>query len=99
MEKLSQEWFPLNSISPHTSEAAVITVTNCGSELLSDPVYSPDLAPSNLSFPNVKENLLGKNFIEDNEVTSVVEGVWGHAGQGLLEDRHNQTAAVLPQMH
>ena len=50
-------------------------VRECGYELFPHPLYSPDLAPSDLHlFPRLKKHLWGRRFEEDDELTAAVEG-------------------------
>ena len=57
----------------HTSHVAMVTIHDCGFELLSHPPYSPDLAPSDFHlFRHLKESLHGRAFEDDEDVTVAV---------------------------
>jgi histone-lysine N-methyltransferase SETMAR len=44
-------------------------------EVLKNPAYSPDLAPSNYClFPNVKKHLKARKFSSTGEATSTADG-------------------------
>ncbi|XP_076038744.1 uncharacterized protein LOC143023959 [Oratosquilla oratoria] len=50
------------------------TTHDCGFQLIPQPPYSPDLAPSNFHlFPNLKKNLAGRRFTTDDEVMDAVD--------------------------
>ena len=45
-----------------------------GYELIPDPAYSPDLAPSDyFLFPNLKKDIRGRHFQSNEEVVAAVE--------------------------
>ena len=44
-------------------------------ELIPHPAYSPDLAPSDFLFPNLKKGIRGCHYWTDEEVVTTVE-VW-----------------------
>ena len=47
----------------HTSQVAMIAATECGFEILPNPPYSPDMAPSDLYlFPKLKSHLRGTQY-------------------------------------
>ena len=47
----------------HTSQVAMIVATECGFEILPNPPYSPDMAPSDLYlFPKLKFHLRGTQY-------------------------------------
>jgi len=53
----------------HTSAVAMAAIRECGFELLSQPPYSPDLAPSDYHvFRSLKDLLRGQSFGCDEEV-------------------------------
>ena len=58
----------------HTSTVALAAIQNCGHQLVEDPPYSPDLAPSHYYlFPKIKKQLGGVNFARDDDVINVVD--------------------------
>jgi len=58
----------------HTSAVAVAAIRECGFELLSQPRYSPDLAPSDYTtcFDSLKDSLCGQSFGCDEEVIHTI---------------------------
>jgi len=57
----------------HTSAVAMATIRECGFELLSQPPYSPDLAPSDYHvFQSLKYSLRGQSFGCDEEVIHTI---------------------------
>lgn len=60
----------------HKSRVAISKAVNCGFELLPHPPYSPDLAPSDYHlFPNMKKQLRGRVFADNEETMSAVLNV------------------------
>lgn len=58
----------------HRSVVATTAATKCGFEILPHPAYSPDLAPSDFFlFPNLKNELKGKRFDDENDVKQAAE--------------------------
>jgi histone-lysine N-methyltransferase SETMAR len=58
---------------PHTSAATTDAIARLGLTVLSHPVYSSDLAPSNFHlFPKLKDDLRGQNFSSAKEVKVAV---------------------------
>jgi len=58
---------------PHTARLTVEFVDNLGLDLLSHPLYSPDLAPSDYHlFGPMKKMLRGRRFTSDIEAQNVV---------------------------
>ncbi|XP_067653277.1 histone-lysine N-methyltransferase SETMAR-like [Haliotis asinina] len=58
----------------HDSHVAAAAVQECGYEILPPPHYSPDLAPSDYHlFPNLKKQLRGRRFQDDNEVIAATQ--------------------------
>jgi transposase len=54
---------------PHTALATIDALETLKFEVLSNPPYSPDLAPSDLHFcPHLKWDLKGTHFTSDDEV-------------------------------
>lgn len=48
-------------------------VRDCGFEEINHPPYSPDLAPSDYYlFPNLKKDLRGKRFVDDEELKAAI---------------------------
>jgi len=57
----------------HTSAVAMAAIRECGCELLSQPPYSPDLAPSDYHvFQSVKDSLRGQSFGRGEEVIHTI---------------------------
>ena len=58
----------------HTSKIAMDAVERNGYELIPHPVFSPDLAHSDLFlFPNLKKDIRGCHFRSDEGVVTAVE--------------------------
>ena len=58
----------------HTCKVAMDAVERNGYELIPNPAYSPDLAPSDFFlFPNLKKNIHGLHFRSDEEFVMAVE--------------------------
>ena len=58
----------------HKSKVAQAAIRECGFEQLNHPPYSPDLAPSDYYlFRNLKSNLRGERYNDDEELKSAVE--------------------------
>jgi len=58
---------------PHTAHSTVATIQDLSSECLSQPPYSPDLAPSDFHvFGPLKQAMGGKSFRSDKEVQQAV---------------------------
>jgi len=61
--------FHQNNAPAHASSQALAAIRNTGFELLLHPLYSPDLALSNIYlFPKLKEFMKGCNFAHDEDV-------------------------------
>ncbi|CAF4935522.1 unnamed protein product [Pieris macdunnoughi] len=57
----------------HKSKVAMAALHTHGFESLVHPPYSPDLAPSDFYlFPNLKKDLRGRKFSDDNEVKEAI---------------------------
>lgn len=57
----------------HTARVAKAAARACGFEEINHPPYSPDLAPSDYYlFPNLKKDLRGKRFFDDEEVKAAI---------------------------
>lgn len=57
----------------HTARIAKAAVRDCGFEEINHPPYSPDLAPSDyFLFPNLKKDLRGKRFSDDEELKAAI---------------------------
>ncbi|MCU7903102.1 MAG: transposase [Candidatus Thiodiazotropha sp. (ex Lucinoma aequizonata)] len=66
--------FHQDNAPAHKSVVAMAALHDCGFELIGHPPYSPDLAPSDFHlFPNMKKELAGKHYANDNDVISAVE--------------------------
>lgn len=58
----------------HKSAIAQHAIRDCGYELIQHPPYSPDLAPSDFHlFPNMKKELSGNRFMNDDDVIDAVD--------------------------
>ena len=58
----------------HTCKVAMDAEERNGYELIPNPAYSPDLAPSDFFlFPNLKKDIRGLHFRSDEEVVTAVE--------------------------
>jgi len=58
----------------HAADVATFTAAECGYELLSHPLYSPDLAPSDsYLFPLLKEHLHAGQYAGDDDVIQSVK--------------------------
>lgn len=63
-----------DNASSHTAGVSVATAAKCGFKILPHPPYSPDLAPSDyFLFPNLKRNLRGRKFDDEEEVIGAVD--------------------------
>lgn len=57
----------------HKARIAKAAVRECGFEEINHPPYSPDLAPSDyFLFPNLKKDLRGKHFSDDEELKAAI---------------------------
>jgi histone-lysine N-methyltransferase SETMAR len=62
-----------DNATPHTAPATIEALETLKFEVLSQPPYSPDLAPSHFhSFPHLKRDLKGTHFTSDDEVKQAV---------------------------
>ena len=71
-------------------KVAMNKTANCGFELLPHPLYSPDLATSDYHlFPNMKEQLRGRVFADNEEtmasVLNVLNGFDTHVFKEVLK--------------
>ena len=57
----------------YTCKVAMDAVERNGYELIPHPAYSPDLAPNDFLFPNLKKDIRGLHFRSDEEVVMAVE--------------------------
>ena len=63
-------------------------VTKCSFEVLPHPFYTPDLAPSGFClFPNLKTNLIGRNFGSNEGIIDTVEKYLGNLEEGFDFER------------
>ena len=60
--------FHQDNAPAHKSVVAMAAVCNCDFELVDHPQCSPDLAPSIVCSPNMKNNLARKQYWTDHEV-------------------------------
>lgn len=73
--KLAKGVLLLHDNAPvHTAHIAMAAVRESGSEIITHPPYSLDLAPSDLFlFPNLKKDLRGNRFSDDEGLKTAVE--------------------------
>ena len=58
----------------HRAGVAMATIEECGLQLLEHPLYSPDLAPSDIfPFPEMKRQLKGRRFEDRDNICAVTE--------------------------
>ena len=58
----------------HTSAVAMVTIRQCGFELLNCPPYSPDLVPCDFHvFQSFKGSLRGQTFESDKDVIHAID--------------------------
>lgn len=82
----------------HTAAVSQEAIRECGFQEMEHPPYSPDMAPSDYYlFSNLKKDLRGRRFHDDNELqTAVMQHFEGktadyfHKGIELLIDRCNK---------
>jgi transposase len=60
-------------------------------ELLEHPTYSPDLAPSDCLFPELKLSLAGQRFSSNQEAIGAVEGYFAD----LMKNHYRDGIMVL----
>ena len=72
--KLTREvLFHQDSEPAHMSTVAMAAIQKCGFQLVEDPPYSPDLAPSDYYlFPKIKIEIGGPHFAPDDDVMNAV---------------------------
>lgn len=59
----------------HTTHVGKAAARECGFETITHPPYSPDLAPSDFFlFPNLKKDLRGNRFSDDETLKAAVQG-------------------------
>ncbi|UYV67634.1 hypothetical protein LAZ67_5001412 [Cordylochernes scorpioides] len=67
--------FHHDNARPHTAHQTTALIEEFGWELVSHPPYSPDVAPSDFHlFPELKKNLGGTQFQDDDELEEAVLG-------------------------
>ncbi|XP_073399608.1 histone-lysine N-methyltransferase SETMAR-like [Dendrobates tinctorius] len=65
--------FHQDNAPAHKAAVAMATIQEAGFELVENPLYSPDLAPSDFFlFPRLKEHLRGKKFDDNSDVITAV---------------------------
>ena len=77
-------------------------IQKCGFQLVEDPIYSPDLAPSDyFRFWKMKKELSGHHFGRDDDVMNAVDhflrdenGAFYTEGIRLLQDRWTKCVNV-----
>ena len=74
--KLTKGVLLLHDNAPvHKGHLAQAAIKDCGFQELNHPPYSPDLAPSDyFLFRNLKKNLRGQRFSNDEDLIAAVEG-------------------------
>ena len=84
----------------HTCKIAMDVERN-GYELIPQPAYSPDLAPSDyFLFPNLKKNIRGHHFRSNEEVMAAIEE-WvgdkdpGFFSSGLMALKHSWSKCII----
>ena len=84
----------------HTCKVAMDALERNGYELISHPVYLPDLAPSDFFlFPNLKKDIRGLHLRSDEEVVMAVEE-WVHGkdpdffSSGLMALEHRWSKCI-----
>lgn len=72
--KLAKGILLLHDNAPvHKAQVAQAAIQECGFAEVDHPPYSPDLAPSDyFLFKNLKKNLRGKHFQDDEELKAAV---------------------------
>ena len=85
----------------HTCKVAIDAVERNGYELIPQPTYSPDLAPSDyFLFPNLKKDIRGHHFWSNEGVVAAVE-VWvgdkdpGFFSSGLMAPEHRWSKCII----
>uniref|UniRef100_A0A8D2J316 Mos1 transposase HTH domain-containing protein n=1 Tax=Varanus komodoensis TaxID=61221 RepID=A0A8D2J316_VARKO len=87
----------------HTARVSKAAVRDCGFEEINHPPYSPDLAPSDYYlFSNLKKDLRGKRFSDDEELKAAInahfldkeEGYFLHGIEKLIS-RCNKCIEVM----
>ena len=85
----------------HTCKIAMDAVERNGYELIPQPTYSPDSAPSDyFLFPNLKKDILGCHFRSNEEVMAAVEE-WvgdkdpGFFSSGLMALEHRWSKCII----
>ena len=69
----------------HTCKIAMDAFEQNGYELIPQPAYSPDLAPSDyFLFPNLKKEMHGRHFQSNEEVVAAVEEWVGDKDPGFF---------------
>ena len=69
----------------HTCKIAMDAVERNGYDLIPQPAYSPDLAPSDyFLFPNLKKDIQGRHFRSNEEVVAAVEEWVGDKDPGFF---------------
>ena len=85
----------------HTCKIAMDAFGRNGYELIPDPAYSMDLAPSDyFLFPNLKKDTRGRHFQSNEEVVTAVEA-WvrdkdpGFFSSGLMALEHRWSKCII----
>lgn len=69
----------------HTARVSKAAVRDCGFEEINHPPYSPDLAPSDYYlFPNLKKDLRGKRFHDDEELKAAINEHFSGKGENYF---------------
>jgi len=70
----------------HTSALAKAKLFELGYELLPHPPYSPDLAPCDFFFSNLKKSLAGHKFAPNEEVVEATEAYFADLEKTYFSD-------------
>ena len=91
--KLTKGVLLLHDNAPvHKGHLAQAAIKDCGFQELNHPPYSPDLAPSDyFLFRNLKKNLRGQRFSNDEDLIAAVEGYF----EGQPEDFYSEGITSL----
>ncbi|GBP78669.1 Histone-lysine N-methyltransferase SETMAR [Eumeta japonica] len=77
--------FLQDNASVHTARVSRQALKNTGFSEIDHPPYSPDLAPSDyFLFPNLKKELRGRRFVDDNQMKMVVRNAQNYAAVQLV---------------
>ena len=70
--------FHQDNAPAHKAHATMATIDNCGFQIVQNPPYSPDLAPSDyFLFSNLKKISGGPRYANDDDVMDAIKHFWG----------------------